>query len=56
MFMFFLGLAVGVGAGALFILLGDKMLDKYLPEETIRHCPPCDNLCNQGRNCPAAKK
>ena len=22
----------------------------------VRHCPPCDGLCNQGRNCVAANR
>lgn len=53
---FIFGFISGIIVGGLFVLFGDKMLDKYLPEETLRVCPPCDNLCNQGRNCPAAKK
>ena len=56
MFLFFLGFVVGAICGAVFVLFGDKMLDKYLPEETLRSCPPCDGNCDQGRNCPAQNK
>lgn len=52
MLMFFLGLVLGMAVGGLLVLLSDKMIDKYLPEE----CPPCNHDCRQGRDCPAGFK